>query len=118
MKKCILFCIATVLTACANKHSYEPVRERVSLSGEWETTLGACNLPGTTDENRLGSGEHPKNVTHQLTRTHPFYGKVIYEKDITIPDNWKGKRMVLFMERTKPSTLWIDGDSIGSFGHI
>lgn len=42
MKKCILFCIATVLTACANKHSYEPVRERVSLSGEWETTLGAC----------------------------------------------------------------------------
>ncbi|MEE1145516.1 MAG: glycoside hydrolase, partial [Bacteroidaceae bacterium] len=97
MKKCILFCIATVLTACANKHSYEPVRERVSLSGEWETTLGACNLPGTTDENRLGSGEHPKNVTHQLTRTHPFYGKVIYEKDIIIPDNWKGKRMVLFM---------------------
>lgn len=118
MKKCILFCIATILTACANKHSYEPVRERVSLAGEWKTTLGTCNLPGTTDENRLGSGEHPKNVTHQLTRTHPFYGKVIYEKDIIIPDNWKGKRMVLFMERTKPSTLWVDGDSIGSLGHI
>ena len=118
MKKFILFCIAAVLTSCAGKNNYESVRERVSLSGEWETTLGACNLPGTTDENRLGSGEHPKNVTHQLTRTHPFYGKVIYEKDITIPKSWEGKRMVLFMERTKPSTLWVDGDSIGSFGHI
>ena len=116
MKKLFITCLAAGLTISSCTGDSE--RERISLSGEWETTLGACNLPGTTDENRLGSGEHPKNVTHQLTRTHPFYGKVIYEKDITIPKSWEGKRMVLFMERTKPSTLWVDGDSIGSFGHI
>ena len=30
----------------------------------------------------------------------------------------EGKRLILFMERTKPSTLWIDGDSVGTLGHI
>lgn len=37
---------------------------------------------------------------------------------MTIPVSWSGKKIRLIMERTKPSTLWIDGDSIGSYGHI
>ena len=41
-----------------------------------------------------------------------------YEKDVEIPVQMEGKRLILFMERTKPSTLWIDGDSVGTLGHI
>lgn len=94
------------------------MRERVSLSGSWNSSLGSCRLPGTTDENKLGDGKHPTDVTFQLTRTYPYSGRVEYEKDIEIPLQMAGKRLTLFMERTKPSTLWIDGDSIGTLGHI
>lgn len=41
-----------------------------------------------------------------------------YEKEVEIPSQMEGKRLTLFIERTKPSTLWIDGDSIGTQGHI
>ena len=75
-------------------------------------------MPGTTDENKLGDGRHPTNVTSQLTRTYPYSGIVEYEKDVEIPVQMEGKRLILFMERTKPSTLWIDGDSVGTLGHI
>lgn len=89
-------------------------RHSIDLSGEWKSSLGTCKLPGTTDENRLGGGKHPTDVTSQFTRLYPFAGKVVYERDIDIPASMEGKRLTLIMERTKPSTLWIDGDSIGS----
>lgn len=93
-------------------------RERISLSGMWQSSLGDCRLPGTTDENRLGDGRHAVQETSRLTRLYPYFGQVTYERDVTLPASWEGKRLRLVMERTKPSTLWIDGDSIGSYGHI
>lgn len=97
---------------------FQTIRERIDLSGNWNSSLGNCTLPGTTDENKLGDGRHPTNVTSQLTRTYPYSGIVEYEKDVEIPVQMEGKRLILFMERTKPSTLWIDGDSVGTLGHI
>lgn len=117
-----LFIIALVLTtlsACSPQpENYESSRLRLELAGEWETNLGPCVLPGTTDENKLGDGKHLTDVTYQLTRLYPFSGQVFYTKTIEIPEEMSGKRLTLIMERTKPSTLWVDGDSIGSFGHI
>ncbi len=55
--------------------------------------------------NKLRVGRHPTNVTSQLTRTYPYSGIVEYEKDVEIPVQMEGKRLILFMERTKPSTL-------------
>ena len=93
-------------------------RERINLSGVWQSSLGECRLPGSTDENRLGDGRHSTQTTSQLTRLYPYSGQVTYERDVTIPASWAGKKVRLLMERTKPSTLWVDGDSIGSRGHI
>lgn len=107
----ILILIITIYNANAQ-------RQRVELQGVWHTSLGDCLLPGTTDENKLGDGKHPTNVTYQLTRLYPYSGKVIYTNNVIIPSSMREMRLVLVMERTKPSTLWIDGDSIGSIGHI
>ena len=90
-----------------SKKEFQTIRERIDLSGNWNSSLGNCTLPGTTDENKLGDGRHPTNVTSQLTRTYPYSGIVEYEKDVEIPVQMEGKRLILFMERTKPSTLWI-----------
>ena len=89
-------------------------RSRINLSGEWKTGLGTCVLPGTTDENRLGQKQTDTSETGRLSRIYPFSGKLEYEKDITVPENFaEGKRLRLVMERTKPTTLRIDGKSIG-----
>lgn len=109
-------CALLVLASCSG--TFVSQREVISLEGSWESSLGTCMLPGTTDENKLGDGKHPVNVTSMLTRTHPYSGRVEYSKEIEIPSEFAGKRLVLHMERTKPSTLWIDNDSIGSMGHI
>ncbi|MFR8554988.1 MAG: hypothetical protein ACLVEU_17250 [Bacteroides cellulosilyticus] len=53
-------------------------------------------------------------MTYQLTRLYPYSGKVIYTREINIPESFRGKKLFLMMERTKPSTVWVDGDSIGS----
>jgi hypothetical protein len=113
MKKYWLIAILFAAIYTANAQ-----RPRIELKGIWNTQLGDCRLPGTTDESKLGDGKHPTDVTYQLTRLFPYSGKVIYTKEVTIPATMSGKRLALVMERTKPSTLWIDGDSIGSLGHI
>jgi len=89
-------------------------RETLNLGGEWQSSLGMCILPGTTDENKLGGGQHATDVTTQLTRIYPYYGKVTFERKVDIPRSMEGKRLTLVMERTKPSTLWVDGELIGS----
>lgn len=120
MKNKLLLLLLWGLTPVLNIHSqsYQTLRERLDLSGMWESSLGMCRLPGTTDENRLGGGNADTSVTYQLTRTHPYKGRVDYMREIHIPESFRGKRLFLVMERTKPSTLWIDGDSIGSFTHL
>lgn len=102
-----LFAAAGCVDLCAQ-------RQCIDLAGVWHSSLGDCRLPGTTDENKLGGGVHPTDVTTQLTRLFPYTGEVVYEREFDVPADAVGKRMVLVMERTKPSTVWVDGDSVGS----
>ncbi len=44
-----------------------------------------------------------------------YLGAAWYQRDIEIPTNWSGKRVVLFLERPHwKSTLWLDDREIGS----
>ena len=44
-----------------------------------------------------------------------YIGRAWYQKDITIPDSWTGKRIGLFLERARwETTVWIDDQKIGS----
>ncbi|MBQ6965505.1 MAG: glycoside hydrolase [Bacteroidaceae bacterium] len=88
-------------------------RQTVDLSGVWKSSLGECRLPGTTDENHLGDGKHPTDVTTQLTRLYPYVGVVTYERDVDIPKEMEGRRLMLVMERTKPSKVWVDEEALG-----
>ena len=117
MKKEIIFILFGLLGIVGNT-SLSAQRARIDLSGVWQTPLGDCQLPGTTDESRLGEGAKDTAITFQLTRLYPYSGKISYSKQINIPASLQGKQLYLMMERTKPSTLWIDGDRIGSQSHI
>ena len=102
----------------------------VSLAGEWRFLRGGTNLgdhpgplsqlkfsdtirlPGTTDTNQKGLPSNGRS-TYGLTQPYSFEGTCWYERDIAIPDQWLGKRVTLFLERTKYTQVWLDGRPIG-----
>lgn len=114
MKKAIILMSALWISTLATQAQ----RKRIDLSGVWVSSLGEYQLPGTTDEKHLGDGQHPTNVTSQLTRLYPYTGIVTYERDVEIPIEMTNKHITLELERTKPSTLWVDGDSVGSISQL
>jgi len=111
-----MLCLVPVIQVAAQ--DFTSLRGKIQLAGEWESSLGPCRLPGTTDENRLGKKNRDTLVTYQLTRLYTYSGRVTYTREIDIPETFRGRKLFLVMERTKPSTLWVDGDSIGSYGHL
>ncbi len=49
-----------------------------------------------------------------LTPSRYYRGAAWYKRDITIPNDWKGQRVELYLERPHiESTLWIDGKQVG-----
>lgn len=71
-------------------------------------------LPGSTDQ--AGKGYRTDGMTSlRLTRQFEYKGAAWYEKEIFVPDDWKGKEIELFLERAHWETsVWINGKAAGS----
>ncbi|APA00996.1 glycoside hydrolase family 2 [Flavobacterium commune] len=92
----------------------------IGLKNGWQNTAfkQSMKLPGTTDDAGLGvpnklkpSIEKPQ-MSH-LTRKNSYLGAAWYSREITIPKNWKGKEMLLKLERVLWKTnVWIDGKEL------
>ncbi|MEI7732816.1 MAG: sugar-binding domain-containing protein [Verrucomicrobiota bacterium] len=112
--------------------AFTPVRggQAWSLAGEWQFALdlpgaGVANhwfkktlpdtirLPSTTDERRKGTPNTNTNFVKHLSRAFPYHGAAWYQREIIIPDAWKGGHTSLFLERTKHSTVWLDDTLLG-----
>jgi hypothetical protein len=98
-----------------------------SLAGDWKFALDpddkgihdewfkkhdftdTIKLPGTTDQAGKGpltEGSEPGS----LTRVHRYYGPAWYQSDVTVPPEWQGQSVDLFLERVIfQSQAWIDG---------
>lgn len=100
------------------------IREYIDLSGRWQFQLDTANtgilknlyssdlsdsinLPGTTDINRKGFINKDTSTMH-LNRLYKYEGAAWYRKKIVIPESMHSKHIVLFLERTKSSKIWID----------
>ncbi len=110
--------------------------QSISLSGEWNVALGQRQsafhnqgnnfsvnirqavLPGTIDTNHLGLLPTDTTETTHLSRKSAYKGAVRYSRTITIPKEWKKKSVVLFLERTKPTWVYIDGMLVDSCNYI
>lgn len=117
---------------CAQTKS---IRQTMDLSGLWNFALDPqekgvqekfwnvtlpekVTLPGTTDTNRKGTENTHKAETTHLSRYYKYEGAAWYSKDIEIPSGWKGKRIVLFLERTRSTSVWIDGKEAGNCNYL
>lgn len=92
----------------------------IDLSGTWEFSTERNGksetviLPGTLDTNTKGIINNNYQETTQLSRKVTYTGPAYYSRKVTIPKDWKGKCVTLFLERTRPTTVWIDEVAVGS----
>lgn len=85
----------------------------------WKTDLPeTVVLPGTTDTNKKGDKNTNQSETTYLSRLYKYEGAAWYSKNIDIPVAWQGKRIVLFLERTRPTTVWIDNQEVGKCDYL
>ena len=102
----------------------------LSLDGEWRFRLDPygvgteerwfaarlpdrIRLPGSTDEQGFGTRTIDPAVG-RLTRVYQYVGPAWYQRDVTVPEPWRGKRVTLFLERCHWETqVWIDDREIG-----
>ena len=69
-------------------------------------------LPGTTDENHKGILKN-EAATDRLSRVWYWKGPAWYQRDVTIPESWNGKKINLLLERSKNTRVWVDGTFCG-----
>lgn len=83
--------------------------DQVGVAKQWfkETLDDTVTLPGTTDTNLKGVFKDEKAID-RLSRVWYWKGPAWYQRDIEIPEAWKGKRITLSLERTKNSRVWVD----------
>ena len=136
--------VASEMSLClAGQWDFRLDPEKVGEKERWfETDLPyKIKLPGSTTENGFGDDisidtkwtgdivdqswytdkryekyRQPGNVKvpFWLTPLKHYVGPAWYQKVVDIPDCWRGKRIVLFLERAHWETkLWVDGKEIG-----
>jgi len=98
----------------------------LSLAGRWEFALDpngagakegwaghtlpdSIDLPNTTDVARKGKLQETTEEAWKLSRRYPYEGLAWYRKTFTVPQEWKGKEVALYLERTKKVTVCLDG---------
>ncbi len=71
------------------------------------SSFPAPRRPGTKDR------KTPNHWVQGLTRLYRFNGTAWYERELIIPEPWRGRRLTLFLERTKHTQVWLDGKPCG-----
>ncbi|MDQ5978211.1 MAG: hypothetical protein QG602_1185, partial [Verrucomicrobiota bacterium] len=69
-------------------------------------------LPAATETAGLGP-LNPDHRADRLTAVRRIEGAVWYEREFTVPETWRGRPVVLFLERTKWCRVWLDGRPVG-----
>ncbi len=100
------------------------------MSGEWDFKLDPKNdglteqwqsarftetikLPGSTNEHAMGTPAPDRQISF-LSQHYEYVGPVWYERTVTIPEEWAGKHITLFLERCHwESQVWVDQQHMG-----
>jgi len=111
--------------------------QEVDLSGEWgfqtdvmDFRRGSLSprychrlqekitLPGITDDYQIGY-KSPYRHIDRLTRVYEYMGPAWYQREITFPEEWKGKRIFMYFERTHwLSSVWVDKTEVSKIDYI
>lgn len=122
-----VLCAVGVAPAQQTQHVH--ARDSLNLAGTWQFGLDPnregerdnwfarsfprqVRLPGTLDENGIGTPARDTTTQH-LNRPRSYMGAAWFARDVVIPAVWKGRRIELVLERSKPARVWLDDDFAG-----
>lgn len=111
-------------------------RQYIDLSGEWRFALDpdgigvlpyvagwyeeifpdTLQLPGSLWQNKKGV-KNTVFTKHFITPTYSYRGIAWYQRDIEIPEEWRGKHIELYLERAQVTTVWVDDNLVGGCGN-
>lgn len=107
-------------------HASSSAESPLSLAGQWQFRLDPKRLghkekwweadlpdkvvlPGSTDENERGTPNRRPADLKGLSRLFEYCGSAWYQRDVEIPDAWRGKQITLLLERCHWETqVWLD----------
>jgi hypothetical protein len=130
MKRNAIISIILVLFIFSCNTRISDKRDYLYLEGSWQFALDtngagvtdkwylsdlndSITLPGTTDLNHKGHRNTDSTTLH-LSRIFQYEGAAWYRKRVIIPAGFKNRHIILFLERTKPTQIWIDSLFAGS----
>ncbi|MES2279235.1 MAG: sugar-binding domain-containing protein [Bacteroidota bacterium] len=111
-----------------DKWYVQKLTDRVKLPGSMAQNLKGDDISLTTKwtasifdssfyyNPHLAKFRQPGNIKIPfcLTPAKYYVGAAWYQKEVTIPKTWAGKRLVLFLERTHIETrVWVDDNEVG-----
>ena len=99
------------------------VHPSIDLSGIWQFYMGPAEeavfsggtvrLPGAMDENRKGRDNSGNVTPRHLHRDFVYTGPAAYRREVAVPADWAGRPVILYLERTKKTRVWVDGCPAG-----
>ena len=87
--------------------------DEITLKTKWTGSIydSSFYFNPKLEKYRLPGNIH---IPFWLTPQKYYVGAAWYQKEVNIPSGWKGKRLVLHLERTHIETrVWVDGQEIG-----
>ncbi len=92
---------------------------RGSLSPRYAHRLQeTITLPGITDDYQIGY-KSPYRHIDRLTRVYEYMGPAWYQREIEIPEDWAGKHIFMYFERTHwLSSVWVDTKEVSKIDYI
>lgn len=137
MRKKLIKSILIVFVLITQLSLLKAQTQEIDLSGQWgfQTDLmdfrrGSLDirymhrlqesilLPGITDDYKIGY-KSPYRHIDRLTRVYEYMGPAWYQREITIPKEWKGKRIFISFERVHwLSSIYVDTKEVSKIDYI
>ena len=99
------------LSSClAGSWAFELDPDDVGVNERWylRELPETIQLPGSTEERGFGEPNTEPEM-YRFTRLFRYFGPAWYQKEVLIPDEWKGMHISLSMERVQwTSHVWVD----------
>ncbi len=127
------FITVAIMMLCAATSVGTAVPDTINLAGLWRFQLDPMGfgmtpgselylsrlsetimLPGSTDTGGKGV-KNTASYVDRLSRKYEYLGQAWYQREVTIPDQWKDRNITLDLERCHwITTLYVDGKKAGS----
>lgn len=99
------------------KFTLDPMGDGLSRHCLTDFFTDTIELPSTTAIQKKGEENFKKETAH-LTEQYPYIGNAWFQKEVSIDPDDVGKPIYLILERTRLTSVWINGNYVSSLDSL